>query len=51
MSCHGLINSLGFTLENFDPLGRYREEEKGKAVDSSGWYVDRLEEEEAVRRA
>lgn len=27
-NCHGLINSLGFALENFDAVGRYREVEK-----------------------
>ncbi len=46
MSCHSLINSLGFTLENYDPLGRFRQEERGKPVDTSGWYVNRFEEEE-----
>jgi len=34
--CHGRINPLGFTLEHFDATGRYREEERGKPIDSSG---------------
>jgi mono/diheme cytochrome c family protein len=37
-SCHGRINPLGFALEHFDAAGRYREEEKGKPIDSSGYY-------------
>ncbi|MEX2671590.1 MAG: DUF1592 domain-containing protein [Phycisphaeraceae bacterium] len=38
VSCHSLINPLGFTLENFDAVGRFREEEEGKPIDSSGGY-------------
>ena len=37
--CHVKINGLGFTLENFDAVGRYREEELSKAIDSSGRYT------------
>jgi hypothetical protein len=37
-SCHGMINPLGFTLEHFDALGRYRKEEKGKPIDATGSY-------------
>ncbi|MBC7964907.1 MAG: DUF1592 domain-containing protein, partial [Fuerstia sp.] len=40
-NCHGLINSLGFALENFDSVGRYREVEKEKAVDATGQYLQR----------
>ena len=36
--CHSMINPLGFTLENFDALGRFRVKDKGKAVDASGHY-------------
>ena len=35
-SCHGMINPLGFTLEHFDALGRYRKEEKGRPIDAMG---------------
>ncbi len=38
-SCHNLINPLGFTLERFDAVGRYRKEEKGKPIDAQGSYV------------
>lgn len=40
-ACHGMINPLGFALENFDAVGRFREQEKGKKVNSSGVYTDR----------
>ncbi len=41
MMCHGIINPLGFTLEHFDAVGRYRGEDNGKAVDDSGSYLTR----------
>ena len=34
--CHGIINPLGFTLEHFDAVGRFREKDNGKPVDASG---------------
>ena len=40
-NCHGLINSLGFALENFDAVGRYREVEKEKTIDATGQYLQR----------
>ncbi len=40
-NCHGLINSLGFALENFDAVGRYREREKNKDIDATGQYLQR----------
>ena len=44
-SCHGLINSLGFTLERYDALGRLRSEDHRKPIDASGMYVTRSGEE------
>jgi hypothetical protein len=35
-SCHARMDPLGFGLENFDALGRWRTELSGKPVDSSG---------------
>lgn len=35
-SCHSLIDPVGFGLENFDAIGRYRTTENGRPVDSSG---------------
>jgi hypothetical protein len=40
-SCHGVINPLGFTLEKFDAVGRFREKENDKPVDASGAYHTR----------
>ena len=37
-TCHGLINPLGFTLEHFDAVGRYREEDHDKPIDATGSY-------------
>jgi hypothetical protein len=35
-SCHARLDPLGFGLENFDVLGRWREEIQKKPVDASG---------------
>ncbi len=40
-SCHIKINGLGFALENWDTVGRYRTEEKSKAIDAKGRYTTR----------
>jgi cytochrome c553 len=40
-NCHGMINPLGFTLENFDAVGRFRDRENGHPVDASGAYQTR----------
>ncbi|MCC6590486.1 MAG: DUF1588 domain-containing protein [Bryobacterales bacterium] len=39
-SCHARIDPLGFGLENYDALGRWRDAEAGKPVDSSGELMD-----------
>lgn len=44
-TCHSMINPLGFTLEHFDAVGRYRKEEKGKSIDSRGNYLTRSGEQ------
>ncbi|MFN9435059.1 MAG: DUF1588 domain-containing protein [Planctomycetota bacterium] len=38
-SCHRVINPLGFALENYDAIGRFRTEDGAKGVDASGQYV------------
>jgi hypothetical protein len=38
MSCHGMINPLGFGMEQFDAVGRFRKEEKGRPIDATGSY-------------
>lgn len=40
-TCHAMINPLGFTLEHFDAVGRFRKEENGKPVDAVGTYRTR----------
>ncbi len=35
-SCHNRMDPLGFGLENFDPIGRWRDEQGGQPVDASG---------------
>jgi hypothetical protein len=40
-SCHAMVNPLGFTLEHFDAVGRFRKEEQGKPIDASGIYRTR----------
>ena len=39
--CHLKINSLGFVLENYDAVGRYRTVEREKPLDTSGGYLSR----------
>ncbi|HEV8059232.1 MAG TPA: DUF1592 domain-containing protein, partial [Gemmataceae bacterium] len=34
--CHSRMDPLGFGLENFDPLGRWRTEQAGKPIDTEG---------------
>lgn len=36
MNCHSKIDPLGFSLENFDAIGRWRDEEEGAPVEASG---------------
>ena len=38
MSCHDMINPLGFTLERFDAIGRLQKVENGKPVNTTGGY-------------
>jgi hypothetical protein len=40
-TCHSVINPLGFTLENFDAVGRYRDKEKERPIDATGAYQTR----------
>jgi mono/diheme cytochrome c family protein len=35
-TCHRMIDPIGFGLENFDWMGRWRDTDKGKPVDASG---------------
>ena len=40
-TCHTVINSLGFALENYDAVGRFREKDNNKPVDANGSYKAR----------
>ena len=39
-SCHDVMDPVGFALENFDAVGRWREYENGYPVDASGGLPD-----------
>ncbi len=43
-TCHAIINPLGFTLENFDAVGRFRDLDRGKPVNAAGEYHTRTGE-------
>jgi hypothetical protein len=51
ITCHGIMNPLGFSLEHFDAVGRYREMERDKRIDSSGSYETRSGELKAFNGA
>jgi hypothetical protein len=40
-SCHSLMDPIGFGLENFDAIGRYRETENGVRIDASSTHAGR----------
>ncbi|MES2709774.1 MAG: DUF1592 domain-containing protein [Verrucomicrobiota bacterium] len=40
MGCHATINPLGFTLEHYDALGRWRTEDNGKPVNAASDFPD-----------
>ena len=39
MTCHAIINPLGFSLEYFDATGRFRYEEDGRPIDAASKYT------------
>jgi len=39
-SCHKIMDPLGFSLENFDLVGKWRDTDGGAKIDSSGTLVD-----------
>ncbi len=41
VTCHGVINPLGFTLEGFDAIGKVRKADNKKGVDTTGGYLAR----------
>jgi cytochrome c551/c552 len=39
-SCHKIMDPVGFSLENFDLIGKWRDKDNGAPIDSSGILVD-----------
>jgi hypothetical protein len=39
-SCHAIMDPIGFTLENFDLIGGWRDTEGGRPIDTSGTLTD-----------
>jgi mono/diheme cytochrome c family protein len=39
-SCHQIMDPVGFSLENYDAVGRWRTSEEGKPIDASGGLPD-----------
>ncbi len=39
MACHATINPLGFSLEQFDAVGRFRSEDNRKPVNATSEYL------------
>jgi hypothetical protein len=35
-ACHKIMDPIGFGFENFDPIGKWRDTDRGKKVDASG---------------
>jgi len=41
--CHQQMDSIGFSLEEFDAVGRFRKKSDGRAIDARGGFVDGAE--------
>jgi len=39
-SCHARMDPIGFAMENFDAVGRWRDRDGGTAIDSTGAFPD-----------
>jgi hypothetical protein len=39
-SCHKIMDPIGFSMENFDAIGRWRNTDDGSPIDPSGVLVD-----------
>jgi mono/diheme cytochrome c family protein len=52
-SCHSIMDPIGFSLENFDLVGKWRELDEGSPIDATGAMVDgtRLDGPASLRRA
>lgn len=52
-SCHSIMDPIGFSLENFDLTGKWRQLDQAQPIDASGEMVDgtRLDGPASLRRA
>ncbi len=52
-ACHNLMDPIGFSLENFDPIGRWRELDAGAPIDATGvlWDGTRIDGPDGLREA
>ena len=52
-SCHKIMDPIGFSMENFDAVGKWRTTDDGNAIDASGILVDgsKLEGVKGMREA
>jgi hypothetical protein len=52
-SCHRLMDPIGLALENFDHTGKWREKDRGVAIDATGQLADgtKLNGPDSLRRA
>jgi hypothetical protein len=52
-SCHKLMDPIGFSLENFDAIGHWRDVDSGFKIDASGQLVDgtKLDGPASLRKA
>ena len=39
-TCHARMDPIGFAMENFDAVGRWRDRDAGAAIDASGAFPD-----------
>jgi hypothetical protein len=49
--CHQLIDPIGFAFENYDAIGRWRDQDQGQPVDASGELVGTEDADGAVNGA
>jgi hypothetical protein len=52
-SCHSIMDPIGFSLENFDLVGKWRQQDEKSPIDAAGELVDgtKLDGPASLRRA
>lgn len=51
MSCHSVVNPLGFALENYDTVGRWRTTDKDKPINTTSEYTTLAGEQVTLKSA